>query len=121
MRIDHPNLAGLDPSSLFERALEPPRARRTPWILAPLAVLAALAIIFLPEKTPTAPTSTTTAPAEKSPASPPSPAKRPVSEIQAAAAAGDIDSQIDLALLHLEGVGVPLDKGAAARLLTEAA
>lgn len=114
-------LAGLDPAALFERALEPPRARRAPWILAPLTLLAVLALVLLPEKTPPAPPSTTSVPTEKSPATQPSPAKRPVAEIQAAAAAGDIDSKIELALLHLEGVGVPLDKGAAARLFTEAA
>lgn len=115
------NLAGLDPAALFERALEPPRARRTAWILAPLILLPALALILLPEKTPPAAPPTISAPAEKSPAAPPAPAKRPVAEIQAAAAAGDIDSKIELGLLHLEGIGVPRDKGAAARLLTEAA
>jgi len=115
------SLAGLDPAALFERALEPPHARRTPWILAPLTLLAVLALILLPEKTPPAPPSSTSVPAEKSPAIPPAATKRPVAEIQAAAATGDIDSKIELGLLHLEGVGVPLDKGAAARLFTEAA
>lgn len=115
------NLAGLDPAALFERALEPPRARRVAWILAPLTFLAILALILLPEKSPPAAPPTVSAPAEKSPATPHAPAKRPVAEIQAAAAAGDIDSKIELGLLHLEGVGVPLDKGAAARLFTEAA
>lgn len=115
------SLAGLDPAALFERALEPPRTRRTTWILAPLTLLAVLTLILLPEKTPPAPPSSTSVPAEKSPAIPPAATKRPVAEIQAAAATGDIDSKIELGLLHLEGVGVPLDKGAAARLFTEAA
>jgi uncharacterized protein len=115
------NLTGLDPAALFERALEPPRTPRASWILAPLTLLAVLALILLPEPPPPAAPSSTSVPAEKSPATPPAPTKRPVAEIQAAAATGDIDSKIELGLLHLEGVGVPLDQGAAARLFTEAA
>ena len=117
-----PNLGGLPPTSLFERALESPRPRRVPWVLVALIPLVALTLLLLNQKSTLAPQFSSSASVEKSPAATPAPpARRPVAEIQAAAAAGDIDSMIDLGLLHLEGVGVPLDKGAAARLFTEAA
>jgi TPR repeat protein len=117
---------GLDPAALFEIALaSPPEnpARRHLKRALPLvlAVTACSSSIWFFAKHNPAPAPTKTGPPATQKKSPPAPAKRPVAEIQAAAAAGDIVSKIELGLLHLEGVGVPLDKGAAARLFTEAA
>ena len=119
-------LGGMNASLLFERALEEPRPRRGPRMLTAIGLLAVLALFFALIRPPVQVADTMPTPSSRTtdtlPISEAPPDRRlVVSDIQAAAAAGGIDARIELGLLHLQGNGVPRDRGAAVHLFTEAA